>query len=211
MTPRPIPTAAECLALWDQYHTPGNVRLHCAKVRDVAVYLGGRLNDGGERVDLALTEAGALLHDWLRFVGVHNIQLKHFQVAPTMEDMEFWRALNLRFAGLSHSQAAAAELATLGYPDALVQVVARHDFSSIIDPDRQPRSWEERLIYYADKRVLHDTVVTLTSRFTDGAERYPEFTSRPGQQLKVAAAFELEKEIFDILAEDPERLAELLG
>jgi HD superfamily phosphohydrolase YqeK len=206
--PRPVPDAEQCRALWDEYHTPSNVRLHCALVRDVAVRLGADLQERGQTVDLAVVEAAALLHDWLRFVGVQDIQLKHFKEAPTMEDLEYWRNLNMQFPGLSHSQAAAAELKRLDYPQPLIDAVARHDFSSIIDPEKRPRTWEEKLIYYADKRSLHDTLVTLKARFEDGAARYPEFSSRPGQQLKIAAAFELEKEIFDIVGGDPERLGE---
>jgi len=207
---KPIPTRQACFDLWKNYHTPENVRQHLLGVEKVAVFLGESLLDAGENFSLPLVQSGALLHDWLRLVGVGEIKLKHFKTPPSYEDFAFWRELNQRFSGLNHSQAAAMELTLQEYPAELAEVVARHDYSSIIDPEHKPATWEQKLVFYADKRVMHDQVVTLRERFEDGRQRYPEFADGPGATLKQAAVYELEHEIFDILKFPPDDLREAI-
>ena len=193
---RETPTAEECYELWDTYHVPVNVRGHLSKVRDVSILLGQELQKAGQTVDLALTEAGALLHDVLRFVGVPQVNLRYFEEPPTMDDFEEWRRLDSKYSGLNHAQAAGAELRELGYSEALALVVERHDYAKVIDPEERPSTWEEKIVFYADKRVLHRELVSLDRRFDDGAVRYPEFINVPGEELKRAGIYELERVIF---------------
>lgn len=204
----PLPTRAECFALWDVYHTPENVRRHLLQVANIALWLGKARRTLGDSVDLALVEAGALLHDLLRLVGEGQIQLKHFREAPTYEDLEKWRELNLVHPGLGHAAAAAAELRKLGYPEPLLGVILAHDFSRILDPDLGPKTLEQKIVYYADKRVRHDEIVTLAERLADGKERYPEWANRPDQKLRRVAVFELERELFDGLGIEADDLTE---
>jgi hypothetical protein len=219
---KPIPTPDECSKLWDEYYLPDHVRRHCALVRDCAVWLGQQLKQHGENVNLELVEAGALLHDLCRYVGEQQIKLKYFETPPPPEAWERWRALNDKYNPdmarapftlfevnhpiVHHAQAAGSELISLGYPESLAHIVERHEFVKIIDPDERPATWEEKLVYYADKRVLHDRSVTLDERFSDGEVRYPEESKQPGEQLKREAIRVLEREIWDAIGMDPGEL-----
>jgi len=176
----------------------------------VALLLGCELQKSGQTVLLELTEAGALLHDVLRFVGTHQINLRYFQAPPTKEDFEEWRRLDQKYPGLNHAWAAGAELRELGYDEALSRVVERHDYAKVVDPDDGPTTWEEKLVFYADKRVLHRELVSLEKRFSDSEVRYPEFVNVPGEELKRAAIYELEREIFSYVAFPPEDVGGIL-
>jgi len=205
------PTAAECEQLWEQYHTPANVREHMRLVRDIAVWTGRELVAmRGEVIDLQLVQAGALLHDFVRFVGMTQINLNYFSTAPSAEDFQVWRALGLKYPDSNHAQAAGLELRELGYSEALARVVERHDYAKIIDPAGGPQTREEQLVFYADKRVVHRTIVTLAERFADGEVRYPEYAGRADEQLKRAAIYELERELFSGLAIDPDLLGDTI-
>lgn len=48
--------------------------------------------------------------------------------------------------------------------------MASHRSKAIYEVDSM--SWEEKCLYYADKRCLHDGLVSLSHRLIDGAARY---------------------------------------
>ncbi|HDS11411.1 MAG TPA: hypothetical protein ENN77_00735 [Candidatus Wirthbacteria bacterium] len=205
-----IPTFAQCQQIWDELHTAPNVRRHSQLVADIAVYLGKRLIEAGETMDLTLVEAGALLHDALRFVGMPDIKLSHFAIPPSFEDIRAWQEQNQKYAGLNHAQAICAELLARGYDKSLADVIRKHDFDRIIDPEDGVDTWEQKLVFYADKRVCHDQIVILKERFQDIIERYPRFAGDPDHQLKFAAIFDLEEELFRLVGLEADRLGEYL-
>ena len=56
----------------------------------------------------------------------------------------------------------------------MATIIRKHDFRSLIaaaDEDR-PQTLEEKILYYADKRVCHDRIVSLKRRLEDGRKRY---------------------------------------
>lgn len=71
---------------------------------------------------------------------------------------------------LPHGLPAAERLAKLGY-QALGEIARAH----VVRPDRLPRTWEEKLVFYADKVVEEDEVVGLEGRLSALRARYPEF------------------------------------
>jgi uncharacterized protein len=106
---------------------------HCVNVARIAARIGGELVGGGFDVDLALVEAGALLHDMGRSV-TH---------------------------GVEHA-AVGAELARgLGLPVAVVRIIERHIGAGIPGDEARelglpvgvyvPESLEEKVVCYADK------------------------------------------------------------
>jgi uncharacterized protein len=130
-----------------------NIREHSFRVMAVAGCLGEALAAAGFDLHLQLITAGALLHD----------------LGKTA-------CLGTR---TNHAELGAGILDELGYPH-LAQVVREHVYldSTIMDP-RPLR--EAEVVNYADKRVLHDAVVTLEARFADLKVRYgrtPEALAR---------------------------------
>lgn len=155
---------------------------HSIEVARVALFLAAELNQKGQRIDLSLVEAAALLHD-----------LTKTQCFNTKED---------------HARTGSKLLKEMGY-ERLAEVVAEHIH---LTSQRDPSSIsEEEVVNYADKRVKHDQIVSLEERFKDLEERYGE-TRRALERLEglKRATFEIEKKIFSILEIHPEHLQKYL-
>ena len=60
---------------------------------------------------------------------------------------------------------------SLGYPEVAL-LVKRHGLEHTDDPEFVPRSWEEKIVFYADKRVNGDKFVTVKERFDYLRQRY---------------------------------------
>jgi len=159
-----------------------NIREHSFRVMEVAGFLGEALTEAGFDLSLPLVTVGALLHD-----------LGKTQCLGTLTN---------------HAELGAGILEELGYPH-VAQVVREHVHldGNILDP-RPLR--EAELVNYADKRVLHEEVVTLVARFADLKLRYgrtPEALARiHATQVKSRA---LEDKIFASLALNPSNLLHL--
>ncbi len=123
------------------------------RVRDVALMVGHHLLSVGVALDLHLLEAGALLHDIAKTATLGN--------------------------GGEHARLGARWLIDLGYP-AVAEIVREHVWLSR-DPAGPWPLREVEIVNYADKRVLHNLVVTLNQRFVDLRHRYgstPEIRQR---------------------------------
>jgi uncharacterized protein len=184
ITPIILPTYNECLELMDIHAMLPNIREHSFRVMQVASFLGEALVEAGYDLHLPLVTVGALLHD----IGK----------TPCLGTLE------------NHAELGAGILEALGYPH-VGQVVREHVHldGAILDP-RPLR--EAELVNYADKRVLHDAVVTLEARFADLKVRYgrtPEALARIGAtQVKSRA---LEEKLFAPLRLTPLDLLRVNG
>ena len=169
---------AECVKLWDEYALPANVRAHCRLVSRVAGFLAEKLRAKGIQVQPQVVRCAALLHDLMK---VHAIQ------AGGDEYAQVERVLSER-----------------GFP-VLGRICARHGLYSILEPFPD-RGWEEKLVFYADKRVQHDQLVSVEERLEDLAARYG--AGNPHEAAKIRACLPLvkalEREIFDLIGESPE-------
>ncbi len=72
----------------------------------------------------------------------------------------------------AHGVKGAARLVELGYP-ALAEIARTH----VMRPGSLPRTWEEKLVFYADKVVEEDRVVGLERRLRALRKRYPSFVA----------------------------------
>ena len=139
-----IPSPTDCLALMADHGMLPNIRQHSLLVREVALHLGTSLVEAGFVLHLDLVGAGALLHD---------LGKTHCLGTP-----------------LNHAEWGAQAVAGAGYPE-VAQVVREHIFLESKGNDLCAIR-EAEVVNYADKRVLHTRVVTLTDRFADLMERY---------------------------------------
>jgi hypothetical protein len=174
-----LPAHNQCLELMEAHGMLPNIREHSFRVMEVASFLGEALAEAGFDLYLPLVTVGALLHD-----------LGKTPCLGTLENL---------------AEVGAGILESLGYPH-LAQVVREHVHldANLLDP-RPLR--EAELVNYADKRVLHETVVTLENRFADLKVRYgrtPEALARiKATEIRSRA---LEEKIFTPLALDPSNL-----
>src|SRR3989338_8525194 len=75
----------------------------------------------------------------------------------------------------------------LGYPE-VAKVVSKHTLHKVEIEENQPKTFEEKIVFYADKRVKNDKVVSLEERYDDLKKRYDvdlsyemEFTKKIGK------------------------------
>ncbi len=177
-----IPTREDCLRLMVRYGMLKHIIDHSIEVARVALFLSIELNRRGQRIDLPLIEAAALLHD-----------LTKTECLRTKED---------------HALTGSKLLKEIGYKR-VGEVIAEHiHLSKETDPSWIS---EEEVVNYADKRVRHDRIVSLDERFEDLKGRYGK-SERALELLGYLrrATFEIERKIFSILEMDPDHLQDHL-
>jgi putative nucleotidyltransferase with HDIG domain len=146
-----IPSIAQCLALMERYGMFDNIRAHSLTVARVAEMLlagmAATRAKGAELPDTDLVLAGALLHDIAKTLCLGN--------------------------ECDHARKGREICLKLGYP-AIGEIVREHvrlkDFS--IDRYAQGIFFAKEIVYYADKRVRHESVVSLDERKAYIMERY---------------------------------------
>ncbi len=137
-----IPTEAQCLVIMERYSMLPNIIDHSFQVMRVATAITDHLQDGLP-VNRQKVLAGALLHD----------------ITKT-------RSLSTRER---HDESGGALMREMGFPD-LAEIVEQHvrlqnlTLNGMIE--------EKEIVYYADKRVMHDRIVSVEDRFQDLLVRY---------------------------------------
>lgn len=186
-------TDREVSALIEEFRTPLHVRRHCAAVATFAVELGRKLVAAGEKINLDLLRHAALLHDFVRVVDFREFRPGNFPDPVSPEDIAFWTEFRKKNAGRGHEELGAEILALRGFSD-VAEVIKKHRFLQI---EKGFDTWEEKLLYYADKRTKHDKIVPLAERLEDGRKRnMPEYSNSEAQRKLEERVFLLEKDIF---------------
>jgi len=126
----------------DEYGMLDNIRSHSLQVARVAEAVMDGLGQGKHRhrlPDLDLVRAGALLHDIAKTPCLGN-RCNHAKVGRDI-------------------------CVEIGYPD-IGEIVREHVVLYDFSPERYQRGnfLAKEIVYYADKRVRHDAVVTLEQR-----------------------------------------------
>ncbi len=179
-------------ALLAEFDPPAHVRRHCETVAEFALKVAKQLIKNGISVDLSLLENAALLHDIVRVVDFKIFNPSQFFVTPSVEQIEQWEELRARYAGMHHADAAGIILRERGHNEVAV-VVEKHKYLQIKEGFS---SWEEKLLYYADKRAKHDTIVSIDERLADGRNRNaPETKDTQEARELDAKVHALEQEI----------------
>jgi uncharacterized protein len=137
-----IPSRAECDELMAQYSMLPNIVRHSREVMRVALAIVDNLRSGVS-VNRDLVLAAALLHDIAK--------------TKSLETKEH------------HDASGGALLRELGFRSA-AEIVEQHVI--IQNLNLEGRLEEREIVYYADKRVLHDTIVTIEERVHDLIRRY---------------------------------------
>jgi tRNA threonylcarbamoyladenosine biosynthesis protein TsaE len=195
------PSLKQVYQFWDQYLVPDNIRRHMQKVAQIAVSLAKKLIARGEIINIDLVRKSALLHDLLRIVTVKPQDLELSQSRIIKSQVNFWEKIRQQFCNLGHEEAASLVLAENGYKE-LAEIVRKHRMDVILQ--KNPfQTWEEKIVYYADKRVLHDQVVTLEERFADSLKRHHGGVTSEAREKMIELCYKLEKEIEGIVLFQP--------
>lgn len=177
-----IPTREDCLKLMFRYGMLENIMDHSLEVARVALALSNELNRKGQKIDIALVEAAALLHD-----------LTKTECLKSKEDHALTGARLLRDIGCERVGEVIGEHIRLSQKTDTAQIS------------------EEEVVNYADKRVRHDRIVSLEERFEDLKGRYGkgQRTLDLLEELRKATQ-KIEERIFTVLGFEPDLLESLL-
>ena len=187
----PVPTD-DLITRWrDEFFLTSLVRRHCDAVADVAVRLSHSTAERGVIVRIQALRAAAKLHDLFRFLDFRS-EAAHGENKVNMERSTCWKAVRTMFPGIKHEAACAAFLSQHGY-QAVGRIVQTH---GITLASAEGTTIEQKLLYYADKRVKHDEVVPLEERFRDYAERYGSRGVSSVSETWHEEARSIEKELF---------------
>lgn len=173
-----IPSQNDCFQLMCDMHMPEHIVAHSIQVCQVAMCLVDHLESEGIHLDGQLVQAAGLLHDITK--------TRSFETAE------------------NHALTGGQELTDLGYPE-IGHLVRQH---VRLDDYADPKNLSEAVIInYADKRVLHDRIVSLDERMRYIQERYG---TEPGDKHRIRLLWKkttaLEKQIFKYLPFSPDDL-----
>jgi predicted hydrolase (HD superfamily) len=167
-----IPDDTAIKSLWDTHGLPDYKRTHVTLVAKVAVFLAKKVTEATDaHINIPLLYAAAMLHDIDK--SVPKLPNEH------------------------HPDAGVRVLREAGY-DEVADIVKTHPLHAILDQTISPKTWEERLLYLADKMVKL-SIITVDERFA--LWRAEQLPPKAIEQLdrsypKVKA---LEKEVFDLI------------
>lgn len=137
-----IPTEAECCKLMQDFNMLPNIVSHSKQVMKIALKLVDNLTNGSS-IDRTLVIAGALLHDITKTRSLET--------------------------GERHDITGGELLRKMGFPE-VAYIVEQHVFFTNFNPNGPLE--EREIVYYADKCVMHDKVVSVHQRVEDLLARY---------------------------------------
>lgn len=174
MADLPAALAAPRLPGWNETQSwlieqqvPANLLLHVQGVASVAYQMAIWLRAAGEAVDPLLAQRGGMLHDLAK-------------------------VSTPRASSTNHGEAAAKILESRGQP-ALAEIARRHILTHLLDERLAPRTWEEKVVYLADKLMEGSRLVTLDQRINALSQRYSRFSA--GIQSCLPGLRKLQREI----------------
>ncbi len=139
-----LPEVTTCLLWLQQNNAPAHLLAHVQMVAAIAYQLAVWLRAAGISVNPILAHRGGLLHD---IAKAHNSE------------------------GVDHGESGGALLRAKGEP-ILADIADHHMLFTLLDEKRRPLTWEEKLVYYADKLVEKNEVVPIEQRLAGLQERY---------------------------------------
>ncbi len=180
----------------EEVKLPKHIRIHCDAVAKMARKLGCSLMQRGIPLRLEALTKAAELHDLLRFIDFRpEVQKKiPHAVEGDEETKKLWKELSRKYPG-SHEEACAHFVRDHGYPE-IATIVRPHGLSSITDEPETIHTIEQKLLFYADKRVKFDEEVSLDERFDEFMERYGNGIETSWAKEGRRRTKELEKELF---------------
>jgi len=202
-----LPTRKQCFDMIKKHGLPSHIVAHSLAVAKLAVFLAEKLKEKGISVDIELIDRACLLHDIARPCDFRDADYKRLKQLITEQDKAKWQKLKSKYGGLCHEEIT-YELLKYKYPE-LATTIKKHRYMAILDEKEKPNTWEEKLVYYADKRVMHDRIAPLKERLEESHKRNVHLHGTKTQSdintSKVdPLIFKLEEEIFSKIDVTPD-------
>lgn len=166
------PTQEKCLELIKKYEMTENIIAHSEKVRKVANFIAKKINENGKKVNIEAVDKGALLHDLMKIHCIKN--------------------------DCKHAIEAEKVLAKEGYEE-FGKLLRMHGLEEV-NKFNEKTPIEAKIIWYADKRVNHDKIVSLKERYEYLKERYGKKSEQKMKEIlsTIENAKKIEKELFEL-------------
>ena len=178
-----VPSIETCFRLMRQYKMLENIRVHSVVVAKIAHLIATGLKKKCSAISIEKTTAAALMHD----IG---------------------KTASLR-SGEDHAEVG-RQICLKNRLDDIAQIVGEH--VRLKDDQISQDCSEKEIVFYSDKRVNHDKVVTLEERLDYILRRYGG--NNEGLRRRIIANFDVckrvEKKLFCRLDFTPEGLQELV-
>jgi len=139
-----VPNESQCREYWTHYSMFDNVAEHSLEVARVATFVARRASALGMNIDVPTVRASALMHDIAKSYSILH--------------------------GGNHSQLGGSWTMEMTRNPAIASGVSHHVYWPF-DMD-MAKYFIPLTVIYADKRVRHNSIVTIESRFKDLVERY---------------------------------------
>jgi len=186
-----LPTLEEISAWRTQMMLPPHIIAHCRAVAELADELAEHLIAEGMIIRRTALERAAQVHDLMRFIDFKP-EAKPKDIEYAAGTQEVWEPLRKKYEGMRHEDAGAAWLREHGYPH-LAEIVVVHGLQL---PAPERTTIEQQLLYYADKRVAVDSVVSIDERFDDFVARYGQGKESDDARIWREESKRIEMELF---------------
>lgn len=186
-----IPSTSQIVKWRKEAALQPHIIRHCTAVADLACALATFLIAEGRIVRTKLLRQCSELHDLFRYLDF-RLGAAPAEVTVTEHEQDVWQEWRKRFSGMRHEEACAAFLQENGFA-AAASVVKTHGWHLAIE---QRRTTEQKLLFYADKRVAVEKRVTLRERFQDFAVRYGAETDSAERAKWYEETLAVERDLF---------------
>ena len=194
--PEEMLDAAEITRLYQKYETPKQVIRHMRKVAELAM----QLMDGIQMRGTEIRSIDATGEDTVSAPSdscVLAVEMEKAAVMPGLNRVRVMKACllhDLCRAEKEHARVSAEAIRKEGYP-AIAALVAGHHEAAYSEREAQGPLTEAEILFYADKRVQEDVLVSVKERFRESRKkcRSPEACAKHDAML--AKTLKIEKKI----------------
>lgn len=194
--PEELLDAAEITRLYQKYETPPRVIRHMRKVAELAM----QLMDGIQMRGTEIRSIDATGEDTVSAPSdscVLAVEMEKAAVMPGLNRVRVMKACllhDLCRAEKEHARVSAEAIRKEGYP-AIAALVAGHHEAAYSEREAQGPLTEAEILFYADKRVQEDVLVSVEERFRESRKkcRSPEACAKHDAML--AKTLKIEKKI----------------
>jgi len=164
-----LPDVQTCIGWYMELGATHTLLSHVQNVAAIAYQLGLWFEQAGLKVDPLLAHRGGLTHDLSKLQ--EQSEKNHAVLAS-----EFLESKNQYM---------------------LAEIARRHLIGDLVSDKTRPRTWEEKIVNYADKLSEGNSIVSIDERLEALQRRYPDFASKIKKNTPFVKA--LEDEITTVL------------
>lgn len=187
----PLPSVEQIHTWRKEMRLPAHIAAHCDAVAAFATECADHLISEGTLVRRTAVERSAMLHDLIRFVDFQE-NAGPADIKDDAESLETWRSIRAKYPKMLHEEACATFLREHDFKE-IAEIVEVHGLQM---PSPDKTKLEQKILFYADKRLMVDKVVSIQERFDDFTKRYGNNVPSENGRIWFEEAQRIENELF---------------